>query len=126
MIFSENRFPLFGIVRWRWRVHLKPAGSQLQALRGTGAGSLFFEPISLSNSLIQHDLFRNPVSTFSGSCSGDCHDVARVGADALPRSETGGVDMDAFGRIIDERTFELLLVTGGALVMGLLTLIYLI
>jgi hypothetical protein len=39
---------------------------------------------------------------------------------------TGGVDMDTFGRIIDERTFELLLVTGGALVMGLLTLIYLI
>ena len=34
--------------------------------------------------------------------------------------------MDTFGRIIDERTFELLLVTGGALVMGLLTLIYLI
>ena len=34
--------------------------------------------------------------------------------------------MDTLGRIIDERTFELLLVTGGALVMGLLTLIYLI
>src|SRR5262249_36184057 len=55
-------------------------------------------------------------------------------ATMLPRSarmlppglDTGGVDMDAFGRIIDERTFELLLVTGGALVMGLLTLIYLI
>lgn len=43
-----------------------------------------------------------------------------------PGSDTGGWDMDAFGRIIDERTFELLLVTGGALVMGLLTLIYLI
>jgi hypothetical protein len=40
--------------------------------------------------------------------------------------DTGGVDMDTLGRIIDERTFELLLVTGGALVMGLLTLIYLI
>ena len=34
--------------------------------------------------------------------------------------------MDTFGRIVDERTFELLQVTGGALVMGLLTLIYLI
>jgi hypothetical protein len=44
----------------------------------------------------------------------------------LPVGLTGGVDMDTFGRIIDERTFELLLVTGGALVMGLLTLIYLI
>ena len=40
--------------------------------------------------------------------------------------DMGGVDMDTLGRIIDERTFELLLVTGGALVMGLLTLIYLI
>jgi hypothetical protein len=39
--------------------------------------------------------------------------------------EMGGVDMETFGRIVDERTFELLLVTGGALVMGLLTLIYL-
>ena len=44
----------------------------------------------------------------------------------LPPADTGGVDMDTFGRIIDERTFELLLVTGGALVTGLLTLIYLI
>ena len=40
-------------------------------------------------------------------------------------AEMGGVDMETFGRIVDERTFELLLVTGGALVMGLLTLIYL-
>src|SRR5437660_12053878 len=55
-----------------------------------------------------------------------CHDVARVGADAPLWDRYGRVDMDAFGRIIDERTFELLLVTGGALVMGLLTLIYLI
>jgi hypothetical protein len=33
--------------------------------------------------------------------------------------------MDAFGRTLDERTIEMLLVVGGALVMALLTLIYL-
>jgi hypothetical protein len=33
--------------------------------------------------------------------------------------------MQSFGRILDERTIELLLVAGGALVMALLTLIYL-
>jgi hypothetical protein len=34
--------------------------------------------------------------------------------------------MQTFGRILDERTIELLLVAGGALVMALLTLIYLL
>jgi hypothetical protein len=33
--------------------------------------------------------------------------------------------MDAFGRALDERTIEMLLVAGGALVMALVTLIYL-
>jgi hypothetical protein len=33
--------------------------------------------------------------------------------------------MQSFGRILDERTIELLLAAGGALVMALLTLIYL-
>jgi hypothetical protein len=59
----------------------------------------------------------------TGVCG--CHDIARVGADARQIRHREGW-MDTFGRIIDERTFELLLVTGGALVMGLLTLIYLI
>jgi hypothetical protein len=54
-----------------------------------------------------------------------CHDIAPLGADARHHPAREGW-MDTFGRIIDERTFELLLVTGGALVMGLLTLIYLI
>src|ERR1700732_4045841 len=81
---------------------LKPELRNRRTLRGTSAN--FQAP-------------REPVG---------CHDVARVGADAPVELDTGGVDMDTFGRIIDERTFELLLVTGGALVMGLLTLIYLI
>src|ERR1700736_2940905 len=93
--------------------------------------------------LLAHDLVRKPGPTFRDHALRrahlrpasikfqaprepvGCHDVARVGADAPPGSDTGGVDMDTLGRIIDERTFELLLVTGGALVMGLLTLIYL-
>jgi hypothetical protein len=33
--------------------------------------------------------------------------------------------MQTFGRILDEKTIELLLVAGGALVMALLTLFYL-
>jgi len=34
--------------------------------------------------------------------------------------------MQTFSRMLDERTVELLLVAGGALVMALLTLIYLV
>jgi hypothetical protein len=34
--------------------------------------------------------------------------------------------METFGRTLDERTLELILVVGGALVMALLTLIYLL
>lgn len=34
--------------------------------------------------------------------------------------------MDTFGRVLEERTVEMLLVAGGALVMALLTLIYLV
>jgi hypothetical protein len=34
--------------------------------------------------------------------------------------------METFGRMLDERTVELLLVAGGAVVMALVTLIYLV
>jgi hypothetical protein len=91
MILSENRFPLFGIMRRRSRAP-KASGRQVSSRRGS-----LWAATMLPES-------------------------ARM----LPLGLTGGVDMDTFGRIIDERTFELLLVTGGALVMGLLTLIYLI
>jgi hypothetical protein len=34
--------------------------------------------------------------------------------------------MQAFGRVLDERTTELVLVVGGALIVALLTLVYLL
>ena len=34
--------------------------------------------------------------------------------------------METFGRILDEKTVELLLVAGGAVIMALLTLFYLV
>jgi hypothetical protein len=37
-----------------------------------------------------------------------------------------GWTMEAFGRVLDEKTTELLLVVGGALVVALLTLVYLL
>src|SRR5262249_6110183 len=108
-------------VIWRSDAHLKPAGMKFQ---GTAAGVFSVAP-SRSNLFIGLDLFpkmafHSPQSWRSPlprCCPSPVRWFVRL---------TGGVDMDTFGRIVEKRTFELLLVTGGALVMGLLTLIYLI